>query len=194
MSGTGWNTPWALGTVLMMAACGVADLVLRKRYAAGSGERDQKTTQMLVLSLNLNVALLLALPALGVGLIPPELVRVLGPIGFVGSAFGLGLRYGAIWSLGRRFTWQVSILDGHELQEEGVFSLIRHPSYSGGLLALAFAPLALGCWPPLLVVALTHLPITLHRIQLEERVLGEHFGSAYQDYQRRTYRLIPFVY
>lgn len=194
MSGTGWNTPWAIGAVALMAACGIADMLLRKRYAAGSGERDQKTTQMLVVSLNLNVALMLVLPALHVGLIPPALMRVLGPIGFVVTAIGLGVRYGAIWSLGRQFTWQVSILDGHELHDQGLFSLVRHPSYSGGLIALAGAPLALGCWPPLLIAALTHLPITLHRIRLEERVLGEYFGSAYSSYQRRTYRLIPFLY
>jgi protein-S-isoprenylcysteine O-methyltransferase Ste14 len=194
MSGTGWQSPWGIGAVVLMFLCGVADMFLRKRYAAGNGARDQKTTQMLVASLNANVVLMLLLPALHIGLVPPYLMRVLGPVGFALTAFGLGLRYGAIWSLGRRFTWQVSILDEHELMQEGVFSVLRHPSYSGGLIALLGAPLAFGCWPPLVIAALTHLPITLHRIQLEERVLGEHFGPAYRDYSRRTYRLIPFLY
>ena len=53
---------------------------------------------------------------------------------------GLLLRWWAIIVLGRFFTVDVSIAEGHELIESGPYRFIRHPSYTGALLAfLGFA-------------------------------------------------------
>ena len=49
---------------------------------------------------------------------------------------GLLLRWWAIITLGRFFTVDVTIEPDHELVERGPFRLVRHPSYTGVLLAL----------------------------------------------------------
>src|SRR5205807_3258415 len=55
--------------------------------------------------------------------------------GAVLFAVGLLLRGGAIITLGRFFTVDVTIEKDHELVERGPFRMVRHPSYTGVLLA-----------------------------------------------------------
>jgi protein-S-isoprenylcysteine O-methyltransferase Ste14 len=38
------------------------------------------------------------------------------------------------------------------------------------------------------------IPIVLNRIRMEERMLIEEFGDAYQAYRKATRKLIPFLY
>ncbi|MBA3607929.1 MAG: isoprenylcysteine carboxylmethyltransferase family protein [Chthoniobacterales bacterium] len=106
---------------------------------------------------------------------------------------GLFLRWWAIITLGRFFTVDVSIEKDHEVVERGPFRLVRHPSYSGVLLALVGFALTLGNWAAWLVVL---LPIALafnYRMKVEE-ALSNALGSRYTDYMKRTKRLVPLVY
>jgi protein-S-isoprenylcysteine O-methyltransferase Ste14 len=49
-------------------------------------------------------------------------------------------------------------------------------------------------WWSLGILIIAPLIAVLYRIQLEENVLLKHFKTAYQDYQGKSWRLIPFVY
>lgn len=106
---------------------------------------------------------------------------------------GLALRWAAIVYLGRFFTMNVAIHQGHNLVESGLYRFVRHPSYTGML--LAFLGLAAFYWNWLSILALM-IPIILaiiNRIFKEERALQTAFGAQYDDYCKRTKRLIPFV-
>lgn len=88
----------------------------------------------------------------------------------------------------------VAIDKDHSLVLVGPFRWVRHPAYTGLLLAFLGVGLSLSNW---LSVALVMVPISLallYRIEVEERALGERFGAAYERYAARTKRLIPWLY
>ncbi|WGS84960.1 isoprenylcysteine carboxylmethyltransferase family protein [Methylomonas sp. UP202] len=109
-------------------------------------------------------------------------------------AAGLSLRYLAVRRLGRFFTTDVTIQPRHELIVDGPYRWLRHPAYTGLLLALAGAGLAMG--DGLAVLAAT-LPIGLAvrgRIAIEEAMLAAEFGAAHADYCAVRWRLLPWLY
>ena len=107
---------------------------------------------------------------------------------------GLLLRWWAIITLGRFFTVDVTIEKDHELVERGPFRMVRHPSYTGVLLAFVGLALSLGNWAALLVILLPIGAGFIHRMNVEENALSGALGSQYTDYMRRTKRLVPFIY
>jgi protein-S-isoprenylcysteine O-methyltransferase Ste14 len=107
---------------------------------------------------------------------------------------GLVLRWWAIITLGRFFTVDVTIEKDHQLVERGPFRVVRHPSYTGVLLAFVGFALSLRNWAAFLVVILPIFAAFIHRMNVEERALSRALGSSYTDYMRRTKRLVPFVY
>lgn len=120
--------------------------------------------------------------------------RVLALVGTVLFAFGIIVRWWAIIVLGRFFTVDVTIEKDHALVERGPFRVLRHPSYSGVLLAFVGFALSLQNWAALLVVLLPIFAAFIHRMNVEEKALTHALGSTYTDYMRRTKRLVPFVY
>ncbi len=107
---------------------------------------------------------------------------------------GIIVRGIAIATLWRFFTYSVSIREGHELVDRGVYRFIRHPSYTGILLALIGVGFARRNWLDVAIIAAGAFAAFSYRIAVEERALTEHFGDRYRDYMRRTKRLIPGIY
>jgi protein-S-isoprenylcysteine O-methyltransferase Ste14 len=107
---------------------------------------------------------------------------------------GLILRWWAIITLGRFFTVDVTIEKDHELVERGPFRIVRHPSYTGVLLAFVGFALSLRNWAALLVVLLPIGAAFIHRMNVEEDALSGALGPRYANYMKRTKRLVPFIY
>jgi len=107
---------------------------------------------------------------------------------------GLLLRWWAIITLGRFFTVDVAIEPDHELIERGPFRMVRHPSYTGVLLAFVGLALTLGNWAALLAILVPIGAAFIHRMNVEESALSGALGPQYTDYMRRTNRLVPFLY
>ncbi|MBS7544345.1 methyltransferase family protein [Ancylobacter oerskovii] len=117
-------------------------------------------------------------------------VRWLGVLLF---AAGGALRLWPVFVLGRRFSGLVAIQPGHTLVTDGVYGVIRHPSYAGLLVsslgwALVFRSMA-G-----VVLALLLVPPLIARMNAEEALLRATFGADYDAYRARTARLIPGLY
>jgi protein-S-isoprenylcysteine O-methyltransferase Ste14 len=111
------------------------------------------------------------------------------------ALFALGgvLRLAPVFVLGRRFSGLVAIQAGHRLVTDGMYGVIRHPSYLG-LFVNAFGwGLAFRAGVGV-AIAVLMLLIVLARIAAEERLLSETFGAEYEAYRARTWRLIPCVY
>lgn len=107
---------------------------------------------------------------------------------------GLLLRWSAVLTLRYYFTSNVQILKGHQLVERGLYRLIRHPAYAGSLISFLGLGIALNSW---LSVVVIFVPIFLafsRRIKIEEEALQNAFGSDYQEYKKRSKKLIPFIY
>jgi len=115
-------------------------------------------------------------------------------IGLTLFAIGILLRWYSIVHLGRFFTVDVSIAGDHKLIDSGPYLLVRHPSYSGALLAFVGYGLCLRNWAALLSVVIPITAAFLWRIHVEERALTETLGDDYRRYASRTKRLIPFLY
>src|ERR1043165_9194965 len=109
-------------------------------------------------------------------------------------AGGLILRWWSIVTLGRFFTVDVTIERDHELVERGPFRFVRHPSYTGVLLAFLGWALTLRNWVAIAVVLVPIFVAFLRRMRVEESALTEALGDRYRDYIRRTKRLVPGVY
>jgi len=107
---------------------------------------------------------------------------------------GLLLRWWAIITLGRYFTVDVTVEPDHELVQRGPFRQVRHPSYTGVLLAFVGLALTLGNWAALLVVLIPIGTAFIHRMNVEENALSGALGPQYTEYMRRTKRLVPFIY
>jgi protein-S-isoprenylcysteine O-methyltransferase len=107
---------------------------------------------------------------------------------------GLIFRWYSIIYLGRWFTVNVAIAADQPLIDDGPYRFLRHPSYTGALMALIGLGLAIGNTVSLLAIVLLTVPVFLRRIQVEERVLAEAFGARWEAYRARTWRLLPGLY
>jgi protein-S-isoprenylcysteine O-methyltransferase len=120
--------------------------------------------------------------------------RELNAVGIVLFAAGLILRWWAIITLGRFFSVDVTIEKDHELVERGPFRIVRHPSYTGVLLAFLGYGLTLRNWGAILVLLVPICAAFARRMNVEEEALRGALGNRYTDYIKRTKRLIPSVY
>jgi protein-S-isoprenylcysteine O-methyltransferase Ste14 len=117
-------------------------------------------------------------------------VRWLGVVLF---AAGGALRIWPVFVLGRRFSGLVAIQPGHTLVTDGIYRVIRHPSYLGLLVGSLGWGLAFRSGVGVLLAALM-IPPLLARIGAEERLLHVQFGAEYDAYRARTSRMIPGLY
>jgi len=116
------------------------------------------------------------------------------PVGVAIFIGGSILRWYSIIHLGRFFTVNVSIAADHQLVETGPYRLVRHPSYTGVLLAFLGFGMVRRNWLTVMLLILGIGLAFLYRIHVEERVLLEAFGERYRAYMERTKRLIPMLY
>ncbi|WP_024301653.1 isoprenylcysteine carboxylmethyltransferase family protein [Pseudogulbenkiania sp. MAI-1] len=127
---------------------------------------------------------------LGVWVLGEEGVRWLGVVLF---AAGGVLRIWPVFVLGYRFSGLVAIQPGHTLVTSGVYRVIRNPSYLGLLVNSLGWALVFRSGVGVLLTALI-IPPLIARIRSEEALLHEQFGTEYEAYCARTWRLIPWLY
>lgn len=114
-------------------------------------------------------------------------------IALAAMVFGLLLRTWGVRTLGRYFTWHVSVQSEQQVIRDGPYRFIRHPGYSGGLVSYFFSTIFLHAWFAAIVAAIV-LPFAfLRRIHHEEKLLTAHFGNAYTDYQQEVGALFPKI-
>lgn len=93
--------------------------------------------------------------------------------------------------LGRQFSPMLEVKEAHALVTTGIYQRVRHPMYTA-IFTIAMAQcclignLVVG---PAFLAAFALLYVT--RIDNEEKMMLDHFGSAYADYRERTNRLLP---
>ena len=114
-------------------------------------------------------------------------------VGLLLTVLGLGFAvYARAW-LGRNWSGTVTLKEDHELIRGGPYRWVRHPIYTGILLAVLGSAIATGEWRGLLALALITVAF-LRKITVEERILTGQFGDAYRRYQAEVPALLPGVY
>jgi protein-S-isoprenylcysteine O-methyltransferase Ste14 len=169
-------------------------LTLTRRSRSKTGTKQDHSTLgiiWLVIAVSIMVGVFVALNFTAAALPYGRMFATAGVVLFIS---GLLLRWWAIITLGRFFTVDVTIEKDHELVERGPFRVVRHPSYTGVLLAFVGFALSLCNWAALLAILLPIGAAFIHRMNVEEDALSHALGSHYAEYMKRTKRLVPFVY
>jgi protein-S-isoprenylcysteine O-methyltransferase Ste14 len=107
---------------------------------------------------------------------------------------GLVLRGWSIKTLGEYFTGRVMVSSDQPVITAGPYRLLRHPSYTGLLLACAGAGLASANWAAVAAMVLLPLAAVLWRIHAEENALLATLGDRYRAYAGQHKRLVPLVW
>jgi protein-S-isoprenylcysteine O-methyltransferase Ste14 len=98
----------------------------------------------------------------------------------------------AVWArvhLGRNWSGTVTIKQDHELIDSGPYAVVRHPIYTGLLVALFGSAMARGEWRGLLAVLIAWAALW-RKLRFEERWMAERFGQQYEAYSRRVPALV----
>lgn len=93
--------------------------------------------------------------------------------------------------LGRNWSPLLEVRKGHNLVTAGVYRYIRHPMYASQWLWCIGQALLLHNWLAGPLNALLFLPFYLVRVAREERMMLENFGEEYQEYMKKTGRVVP---
>ena len=114
-----------------------------------------------------------------------------------GTWIGMGLTFCgiglAIWArshLGANWSATITIRRRHSLVHTGPYSRMRHPIYSGLLIAIAGTALAQGEWRGVLALAIAVIAWAM-KARKEESWLRHEFGVQFDDYCQRTGFLLP---
>jgi protein-S-isoprenylcysteine O-methyltransferase len=182
---------WELGLIYLVSEV-LLTLTRRSRSKTGT-KQDRSTLGMIWLVITVSVmAGVFVAQNFRAGALPHG--RMFASVGVVLFVAGLILRWWAIITLGRFFTVDVTIEKDHDLVERGPFLIVRHPSYSGVLLAFVGLGLSTGNWAALLVILIPIGAAFIRRMNVEEDALSRALGPRYAEYMKRTKRLVPFVY
>lgn len=115
-------------------------------------------------------------------------------LGIVAIAMGGLLRRHCFRMLGTSFTGDVRAVPDQRIITTGAYRLLRHPSYTAGMLMNIGFGLTLGNWASLALLTLAVFAVYSYRISVEERALLTVVGEPYRQFMRTRRRLIPFIY
>ena len=174
----------------------VPEMKILRRAREESKNADSKDSgSMRVMTVAMSAALLLAFPLafLERWSFPEPRHRSLFAAGMVLVVLGSLLRRYCWRTLGEYFTGDVQVRSGQPVIRAGPYRLVRHPSYSGGILMNAGVGLALCSWLTLGLLTITAVVTYIYRVRIEEAALLGTLGEPYRAYMRETKRFIPSV-
>ena len=99
----------------------------------------------------------------------------------------------AIWGrshIGQYWSAPVALREGHQLIRTGPYAHIRHPIYSGALLALAGTCLSMGNYRAIVLFGLVLAGFTM-KARKEEALLAGEFGPAFDKHRNHTGFFLP---
>jgi protein-S-isoprenylcysteine O-methyltransferase Ste14 len=117
---------------------------------------------------------------------------VLGYIGILICIAGMVFAIRARSYLGRNWNPPMTLPENPKIITSGPYALVRHPIYSGALLAIFGTALFLGgLW--FFVVLFFLFCVIVVSAKREEQLLTKQFPDEYPEYKKRTKALIPFI-
>jgi protein-S-isoprenylcysteine O-methyltransferase Ste14 len=115
-------------------------------------------------------------------------------IGTIIYVLGFIIRWTAVYQLGKMFTVDVAIANEHTLKTNGLYNVVRHPSYLGLILIILGLGICLNSVLSFIIMFVPTFIAISYRITVEEKALTEEFGDQYTNYKSNVKRLIPGVY
>lgn len=113
-------------------------------------------------------------------------------IGTILTAAGI---FFAIWArvhIGRNWSGTVTLKENHELVQSGPYKIVRHPIYTGVILAFLGTAVAIGFVSALLATLICFIGFWI-KLKQEERLMMKQFPKQYPQYKKKVKSLIPCV-
>ena len=141
------------------------------------------------------IALFLAFPLAFVRAwsFPPGAQLPLFVVGLILIVLGSLLRRYCFRTLGQYFTGDVRAKSDQPVIRAGPYRLVRHPSYTAGMMMFIGIGLALGSWFSFILLTIATIATYGYRVVIEERALLDAIGEPYRSYMKETKRFVPYV-
>ncbi len=162
-------------------------------FVRPTARKDSLGVRLLQVVLLIPAIVLLSNPAARVGFLGRHFARqtvFTAALGSLMTACGIGIAIWARYHIGQYWSSNITLKTDHKLIQTGPYSTMRHPIYSGLLLAFLGTAIAIGEWRGLLAVVLILLSHSW-KARREENLLRSLFGSEYDDYRKRTGFIFP---
>ncbi len=168
----------------------------KDRGADNTNKRDKGTKWLLII--NFYVCIYLSFFMVGQkgwdSILNTKLPVVVTYPGIILMLAGIIIRLRAVLTLKRSFTLSVQTSKEQHLITTGIYKKVRNPAYTGSICSLVGTALGLRGGIALAVVLIFSLICYSARISVEEKALRSHFGYEFTEYEKRTYRLVPYVW
>ena len=191
-----FETSHVAGVLLLIVTMGWGTMELAKASSTREGAARVGGGGRRVVVLPVMIAAT-AMLYLAPGIAPAAAIRpgaAAFAVGLVILVAGLVLRGWSIMTLGYYFTGRVMVSADQPVITAGPYRVLRHPSYTGFLLACAGVGLAAANWVALAVMVLLPLAVFFWRIHSEETALLATLGDRYRAYAAQHKRLVPLVW
>lgn len=177
-------------------------IVITYWFISGFGNKQIKNQEsifkrFLQYWLPLIVAVLLLGPGewFGESLIRENFVPHSDFVGNIGLGFCVIGAIVACWSrylLGKNWSLSVQRKESHELIQNGIYKILRHPIYTGLLILFIGNAIIVGDYRGIIAVIVVFISFWFKLLK-EEKILTDTFGNKYIDYKNRTKALIPYL-
>ena len=121
-------------------------------------------------------------------ILPPA--QPLQALGVALTVLGIAFAIWARFYIGENWSGSVTVKVGHELIRSGPYAWVRHPIYSGLLLATLGTALVRDEVRGALAVPILWIAFRM-KTRIEEEFMMKTFGPAYTEYSKSTGSLIP---
>ena len=115
-------------------------------------------------------------------------------IALIAVVSGLILRIWAVLTLGRYFTWFITVYEDHRVIRSGPFRLVRHPAYCGAWILFVASLVFLHAWVGAAASFIFQLYAYVRRIHYEEAMMVEKLGDSYKSYATEVKALVPLLW
>ncbi len=194
VSDTAMPNLWTIISVAWMALAGVW---LVTAFMSKSAVKIQSPALRLPQSALMVAAYyLLFARSAALGLLALRFVPASSATAYVGVVLTIAGLFIAVWArvfLGRNWSATPTIKKDHELIRSGPYAFVRHPIYSGLLLAMAGTAIFVGELRGLIAVVFGVIGFKWKSLT-EESFMQEQFGTQYDDYRRHVKALVPFIW
>lgn len=169
--------------------------IVQSGIEGGRGADSKDSGSMRVLLGGMGIAFFLAYPLAFIRAwwFPPGARELLYAVGVAMIFLGSLLRRYCWRTLGEYFTGDVRARADQPVIRTGPYRLVRHPSYTAGMMMNIGIGLALGSWVSFALLTIATIATYLYRVRVEERALLNTIGEPYRSYMRESKRFIPYI-
>jgi protein-S-isoprenylcysteine O-methyltransferase Ste14 len=179
-------------SLLAWPVLGLGMAVFRRRGEGATARRDPLSlVGLLVQALSFGLAFAVRRP------LDPDPGPWESAVRWLGAALAwasTGTVIAAVRTLGRQWSLEARVLQGHRLIVEGPYRYVRHPIYAAMLGLCVGTGLNLTRWGPLAGATVLYLVGTRLRTRAEEALLTRELGEAYRLYAAEVPAVVPRLF